>query len=231
MGHSINKGGHVVVEGIGVTLMHANHSSSAPDGSYAGESCGMVVELEDGFKLYFAGDTNVFGDMSLIGRIYAPDVAVLPIGDHFTMGPREAAVALELLGVTRVVPSHYGTFGLLTGHARCAPRARAGRCRDPRARARGDDRVVMRERWFGATGRKVPEIVLEGTLDLEGALVLDDVSDVRAIHDAHHAGTPVVVSCTTAEEVHAALSLGPVACALVADEALLALDLAEMTYG
>jgi len=89
----------------------------------------------------------------------------------------------------------------------------------------------MRERWFGASGRKVPEVALEGTLDLEGALVLDDVSDVRAIHDAHHAGTPVVVRCTTAEEVYAALSLGPVACALVADEALLALDLAEMTYG
>jgi len=89
----------------------------------------------------------------------------------------------------------------------------------------------MRERWFGATGRKVPAIVLEGTLDLEGALVLDDVSDVRAIHDAHHAGTPVVVRCTTAQEVHAALSLGPVACALVADESLLALDLAGMTYG
>ena len=89
----------------------------------------------------------------------------------------------------------------------------------------------MRERWFGATGRKVPEIVLEGTVNLEGALVLDDVSDVRAIHDAHHAGTPVVVRCSTPEEVHAALSLGPVACALVRDEALLSLDLAEMTYG
>ena len=89
----------------------------------------------------------------------------------------------------------------------------------------------MRERWFGATGRKVPEIVLEGTVDLQGALVLDDVSDVHAFHDAHHAGTPVVVRCATAEEVHAALSLGPVACALVRDEALLSLDLAEMTYG
>jgi hypothetical protein len=89
----------------------------------------------------------------------------------------------------------------------------------------------MRERWFGATGRKVPEIALEGTVDLEGALVLEDVSDVRAIHDAHHAGTPVVVRCTTAEEVHAALSLGPVSCALVRDEALLSLDLAGMTYG
>ena len=89
----------------------------------------------------------------------------------------------------------------------------------------------MRERWFGATGRKVPEIALEGTIDLEGALVLDDVSNVAAIDAAHHAGTPVVVRCASAEDVHAALSLGPVACVLVRDEALLALDLAEMTYG
>jgi hypothetical protein len=89
----------------------------------------------------------------------------------------------------------------------------------------------MRERWFGATGRKVPEIALEGTIDLQGSLVLDDVSDVEGIHAAHHAGTPVVVRCASAEGVYAALSLGPVACALVTDEALLALDLAEMTYG
>lgn len=89
----------------------------------------------------------------------------------------------------------------------------------------------MRERWFGATGRKVPAIALEGTVDLEGALVLDGVSDVGAIHEAHHAGTPVVVRCSTAEDVHAALSLGPVACALVTNEALLELDLAGMTYG
>jgi L-ascorbate metabolism protein UlaG (beta-lactamase superfamily) len=74
-----------------------------------------VLELEDGFKLYFAGDTNVFGDMALIARIYEPDVVVIPIGDHFTMGPREAAVALELLGAKRCIPSHYGTFPLLTG--------------------------------------------------------------------------------------------------------------------
>ena len=75
----------------------------------------MIVEVEDGLTIYFAGDTNVFGDMSLIGRIYEPDVAVLPIGDHFTMGPREAGVAVELLGVAHVVPCHYGTFPLLTG--------------------------------------------------------------------------------------------------------------------
>ena len=113
--HSINKGGTIAVDGVKVTLTHANHSSSAPDGTYTGESCGMILELEDGLRIYFAGDTNVFGDMSLIGRLYSPDVAVLPIGDHFTMGPREAAVALELLGVVRCVPCHYGTFGLLTG--------------------------------------------------------------------------------------------------------------------
>ena len=104
--------------GIKLTLTHANHSSSVfRDGVflYTGESCGFVLELEDGFKIYVSGDTNVFGDMSLIGRIYSPDVAILPIGDHFTMGPREAAVALELLGVIRCVPCHYGTFPLLTG--------------------------------------------------------------------------------------------------------------------
>lgn len=89
----------------------------------------------------------------------------------------------------------------------------------------------MRERWFGATGRKVPEIALDGTIDLEGARVLDDVSDLAAIHAAHEAGTPVVVRASTAQEVHAALSLGAVSCALVSDETLLSLNLGEMTYG
>ena len=115
-GHGPNKGGTVSpVEGVKVTLTDANHSSSAPDGSYAGEPCGIVLELEDGFKIYFAGDTNVFGDMALIRRLYAPDLAVLPIGGHFTMAPNEAAVALELLGVKRCVPCHWGTFPLLAG--------------------------------------------------------------------------------------------------------------------
>ncbi len=110
-----NKGGTAHVDGIKVTLTDANHSSSSPDGQYAGEPAGIVLELEDGYTIYFAGDTNVFASMQLIGRIYEPDVAVLPIGDHFTMGPREAAVALELLGVKRCVPCHYGTFPILTG--------------------------------------------------------------------------------------------------------------------
>ena len=117
-GQAVNKGGTVELAGIKLTMTHANHSSSVwVDGGfqYTGESCGYVIELEDGFKVYVSGDTNVFGDMSLIGRIYSPDVAILCIGDHFTMGPREAAVALELLGVIRCIPCHYGTFPLLSG--------------------------------------------------------------------------------------------------------------------
>lgn len=117
-GHAFNKGGTITIDGVKITLTDANHSSSwYEDGRflYLGEPAGVVLEVEDGFKIYFAGDTNVFGDMSLIGRIYAPDVAVLPIGDHYTMGPREAAVALQLLGVARCVPCHYGTFPVLMG--------------------------------------------------------------------------------------------------------------------
>jgi L-ascorbate metabolism protein UlaG (beta-lactamase superfamily) len=110
-----NKGGTVDVDGVKITLTDANHSSSTDDGTYAGEPCGIVIELENGTTLYFAGDTNVFGDMALIRRLYSPDVAVLPIGDHYTMGPKEAALALELLGNPRCVPCHYGTFPALTG--------------------------------------------------------------------------------------------------------------------
>ena len=110
-----NKGGTVEAAGVKFTLTNAFHSSSSDDGDYLGEACGIVVEAENGTKLYFAGDTCVFGDMQLIGRIYEPNVAILPIGDHFTMGPREAAVALELLGVERCVPCHWGTFPVLRG--------------------------------------------------------------------------------------------------------------------
>jgi L-ascorbate metabolism protein UlaG (beta-lactamase superfamily) len=114
-GEGGNKGGTMTAAGVKFTLTDANHSSSGPGGEYLGEPAGVVVELDDGFTIYFAGDTNVFASMQLIGRIYEPDVAVLPIGDHYTMGPREAAVALELLGARRCVPCHYGTFPLLTG--------------------------------------------------------------------------------------------------------------------
>jgi L-ascorbate metabolism protein UlaG (beta-lactamase superfamily) len=110
-----NKGGSQEIDGIRYTLVNAFHSSAADDGTYLGEAAGLVIRLENGTTVYFAGDTCVFGDMQLIGRIYKPDVAVLPIGDWFTMGPEEAAVAIELLGVDRVVPCHDGTFPILTG--------------------------------------------------------------------------------------------------------------------
>src|SRR4029078_12354004 len=90
------------------------HSSSAPDGTYAGEPTGVVIRVDD-TSVYFAGDTCVFGDMGLVARLDEPTVEVIPIGDHFTMGPEEAAVALELLGHPRCVPCHWGTFPLLTG--------------------------------------------------------------------------------------------------------------------
>jgi L-ascorbate metabolism protein UlaG (beta-lactamase superfamily) len=111
----INKGGTQEIDGVRFTLTNAFHSSSSDDGAYLGEPAGLVVRLADGTSIYFAGDTCVFGDMQLIGRLYQPNVAVLPIGDHFTMGPEEAALALELLGNPRCVPCHWGTFGLLTG--------------------------------------------------------------------------------------------------------------------
>jgi L-ascorbate metabolism protein UlaG (beta-lactamase superfamily) len=112
--HPMNKGGTVEVDGIRVTMTDARHSSSTEDGTYSGEPAGVVIEL-DGTRVYHAGDTCVFGDMQLIGRIYSPDVAILPIGGHYTMDPGEAAVALELLGVRRCIPCHYGTFPLLAG--------------------------------------------------------------------------------------------------------------------
>jgi L-ascorbate metabolism protein UlaG (beta-lactamase superfamily) len=111
----LNKGGSQEIDGIRFTLTNAFHSSSSDEGEYLGEACGIVIRLENGFTVYFAGDTCVFGDMQLIGRLYQPDVAVLPIGDWFTMAPNEAAVALELLGTKRCVPCHYGTFPILTG--------------------------------------------------------------------------------------------------------------------
>ena len=111
---AFNKGGTVEVDGVRFTLVNAFHSGSLPDGSYGGEPAGVVIRF-DGKSVYFAGDTCVFGDMQLIARLYKPDVAVLPIGDFYTMGPEEAALALELLGHPRCVPCHWGTFPALTG--------------------------------------------------------------------------------------------------------------------
>ena len=111
----LNKGGTQEIDGIHFTLVNAFHSSSSDQGDYLGEACGIVIRLEGGRAVYFAGDTCAFGDMALIRRLHEPDYAVLPIGDHFTMGPREAALALELLGNPPCIPCHWGTFPLLTG--------------------------------------------------------------------------------------------------------------------
>jgi len=114
----MNKGGTVTVAGVKATMVSADHSCGILDDGkivYGGEACGYVIEMENGWKLYHAGDTNVFGDMALIRELYAPDAALLPIGGHFTMGPREAALACRMLGVREVVPMHFGTFPILNG--------------------------------------------------------------------------------------------------------------------
>jgi len=116
----MNKGGSVELSGVRVSMVRAEHSAGdwlADEGVplHLGEPAGFVVQLENGRSLYHAGDTALFGDMRLIGEMYRPDVAFLPIGGHFTMDPPAAARAVELLGVTTVVPIHFGTFPILTG--------------------------------------------------------------------------------------------------------------------
>jgi len=114
----MNKGGTVEAAGLKFTMVHAIHSSGIPDGGnvvYGGEAAGFVVTLEDGTRIYHAGDTAVHAEMALIGELYPPDIALLPIGDLFTMSPREAAVAARMLKPRWIVPAHYGTFPALTG--------------------------------------------------------------------------------------------------------------------
>jgi L-ascorbate metabolism protein UlaG (beta-lactamase superfamily) len=111
-------GGTVTVAGLDVTMTAAVHTSSIVENTtivYLGHPTGFVVRLENGRSFYFAGDTALFGDMSLIRDMYAPDIAFLPIGDRYTMGPEAAARACQILGVRQVVPMHYGTFPTLTG--------------------------------------------------------------------------------------------------------------------
>lgn len=114
----MNKGGTQAVGDIKVTMVHADHSCGIKDGDelvYGGEACGYVIEFSNGVKVYHAGDTNVFGDMAIIRELYAPDIAMIPIGDHYTMSPREAAYACNLLKAKTVIPMHFGTFPILTG--------------------------------------------------------------------------------------------------------------------
>jgi L-ascorbate metabolism protein UlaG (beta-lactamase superfamily) len=112
---AMNIGGRQRLSGLDIAMVPALHSSSAPDGAYLGPATGFVVRFENELKIYFAGDTALFGDMRIIRDRHAPDVAFLPIGDRFTMGPEDAAVAGEWLGVKAIVPMHYGTFPELTG--------------------------------------------------------------------------------------------------------------------
>jgi L-ascorbate metabolism protein UlaG (beta-lactamase superfamily) len=117
----MNKGGTQTVDDIKITMVHADHSCGIQDGDeivYGGEACGYVIEFSNGVKIYHAGDTNVFGDMQIIRELYAPDIVMLPIGDHFTMGPREAAYACNLLKAKTVIPMHFATFPALTGTPR-----------------------------------------------------------------------------------------------------------------
>ncbi len=125
----MNKGGTQKVGSVDVTMTQAVHSSAMLDDGrvvYGGEPAGFVLTLPDSRRIYFAGDTNVFTDMGLIAELYAPELAFLPIGDLYTMGPREAAVACRLLRPKRVIPMHFGTFPSLTGR----PEQLAGLIRD-----------------------------------------------------------------------------------------------------
>ncbi len=118
----MNKGGTVTVNEVSLTMVTADHSCGVDVGenlpnAYGGNPVGFIVGLPEGEggPIYLTGDTNVFGDMSLIRDLYAPEVGLMPIDGHYNMGPREAAHAVKLLGLDRVVPIHYGTFPILTG--------------------------------------------------------------------------------------------------------------------
>jgi L-ascorbate metabolism protein UlaG (beta-lactamase superfamily) len=114
----MNKGGSQMVGPVKATMVHAVHSCGILDGDqiiYGGEAAGYVLRLPDARCIYFAGDTNVFTDMELIRELYKPELAFLPIGDLFTMSPKEASMAAKLLNVQRIIPMHFGTFPALTG--------------------------------------------------------------------------------------------------------------------
>lgn len=114
----MNKGGRQQAGALAATMTHALHSSSIQDGSnliYGGEPGGYILHLPDGRNAYFAGDTAICSEMALYAQIYKPELAFLPIGDHYTMGPEEAAHAARMLQVKKVIPMHYGTFPVLAG--------------------------------------------------------------------------------------------------------------------
>jgi L-ascorbate metabolism protein UlaG (beta-lactamase superfamily) len=113
-----NKGGSVTVADVRATMTNAHHSSTVYANGQVislGTPAGYVLRFSNGFTVYHTGDTSVTMDMQIIGELYRPDVAILPIGDHFTMDPRQAAYALKLIGAKYAIPEHFGTFGLLSG--------------------------------------------------------------------------------------------------------------------
>lgn len=113
-----NIGGTVQLKDVAVSMVEATHTASVQDETgvhYAGVSTGFVLSIADGPVLYHSGDTSVFGDMKLIAQLYKPEIAMLPIGGFYTMGPREAALAVEFLQPKKVLPIHFGTFPALTG--------------------------------------------------------------------------------------------------------------------
>jgi L-ascorbate metabolism protein UlaG (beta-lactamase superfamily) len=115
---AMNKGGTVDLGFVKLTMTHALHSSSIQDGDnilYGGEAAGYILTFKDDRRAYFAGDTAIFSEMELYAEIYHPALAFLPVGDHFTMGPEEAAFAARMLKVREIIPMHYGTFPLLHG--------------------------------------------------------------------------------------------------------------------
>lgn len=117
----MNTGGTFEAAGIGFTMVHADHSGGATLNQDGGQvtrelgAWGWVIEFEDGMTVYHSGDTDVFGDMNFVRERHHPEIAVLPIGGHYTMGPRGAGMALDLIGASMVIPVHYGTFPALAG--------------------------------------------------------------------------------------------------------------------
>jgi L-ascorbate metabolism protein UlaG (beta-lactamase superfamily) len=117
-GVGVNLGGSWRFEDVTITMVEAKHSSSIDDGGkaiYGGVPAGFVITVDNGPVLYHAGDTSLFSDMQLIRDLYQPEFGMLPIGDHYTMGPKAAAMAAKYLGLKTVLPIHYGTFPVLTG--------------------------------------------------------------------------------------------------------------------
>lgn len=114
----MNKGATLTRDGVSITMTDARHSSVIEENGVmlpAGEAAGFIIAVENGPTVYHAGDTTVFSDMALIGKLYRPGVVLLPVGDLFTMGPAEAALACTLLKPKTIIGMHYGTFPALTG--------------------------------------------------------------------------------------------------------------------